>query len=1193
MTLSAFFTMTGTVPSTKLGSAGGDIERGVLIAAISTAAAVADATGLFERVAAIAAVSTVDIAPTLPFTPASNTNTLAWFDFSDPDTQTISGTDLTALTNKIAGGTITLDGGAGVVFDGTRRVGGGVAARFGDSSTAGFTIGSIPNVVLNYFVGARQETSVNVSLIGDADSYLPIGFVGSSDANDLRWENVNDPVGSVYYGGVSQDASFAPTNRSTSHEWTTRFLVHTFLNIPATTQDKKFGYATTGTYTLGGNATRLVIVEGTMTTDEVTAMQDYFRRADLWEDVIFSLETDGSLIYDRSKNYVRPITRLGGVAPDVKAEYPDGSIYFDGTDDYMTMSGNVVGWDIVEDEWARSFTIDADFINEVTPNDLCVIMGQIGPGAGSNNFSWMLGHAVSGELQFQTWSSPNGSGNVIFATTKFPAANERIRVRIDQDGVRLRCYIDGVMVASRAAVATGLGQGDINIGQRGASYNSDWFQGWLGGLRVIKGVALCGSDAGYVIADEEVSLVESAPVVSISATSAVAVTTTDVASETAARYWRIQQTTNQANGSNTIISCSEIDWYETPGGAILNSGGTPIRSSALEPSFEASFAYDNNNSTFWASGVEYGRAWLGYDFGSPVTVNEFLYRNRSGSAFGAEEAMTSGVVASSDDGATWTDRWHLTSPGTWPSGGEIRTFTNPYLNITRMPVGGTGWTSVGTSNVDGAAESGWASDTIRLSIPGNLSPDFDADKIRITVSSRAGGTTPITGMWASIASNQTHGTLSVPVPISFDGSTAPFTIGAGESKVSDVIPIRYLKGLGRNLQISMEFQAGADLLGGTNTPNWDAKFKSGAFGASTSGSGWSTSTYDSYVVTDVEFFQVNEGELEATAVVAASSTVAVVLEFQPTIPAGTFSEDLVGFPVKINLADAPADFWDNVATTDGQDITVTDGSDVAIPSYVQKIDTTAKTGIVYAKQDIATATDTVFKVIGNNDAGMTAPAASDPLGKNAVWSNYAAAYFFNGDLTDETGNGRTLTAVGTPAYLADGGMDTKSAAWYGHVTDAALANIDFTMFGVAMRTIDNTDNQTFMAMNDAVGSNTDRQLLGVRDSTNQWTFFSTDYSWQESGVTADLDVVVSMGFRARAAGANPDSYHYLNGVSFSPSNDSYGSDQALIVGSGRGSTSSDWRGEIYVALYRVATFGSDEWARAEDLNFRQALGLFT
>jgi len=153
-----------------------------------------------------------------------------------------------------------------------------------------------------------------------------------------------------------------------------------------------------------------------------------------------------------------------------------------------------------------------------------------------------------------------------------------------------------------------------------------------------------------------------------------------------------------------------------------------------------------------------------------------------------------------------------------------------------------------------------------------------------------------------------------------------------------------------------------------------------------------------------------------------------------TIDADAVNEDLVNYPVYVNLSHLGTAFWNGVQS-DGRDIRVTTDGGVELPIDLVEINTTTKTGELYfLASAISNTANTVFYIHFNNPAAA-AYGATNQYGRQAVWANYEAVYHFNENptisITDMTGNGHNLFPTsGTPATttgLVGTALDTTAA----------------------------------------------------------------------------------------------------------------------------------------------------------------------
>jgi hypothetical protein len=133
-----------------------------------------------------------------------------------------------------------------------------------------------------------------------------------------------------------------------------------------------------------------------------------------------------------------------------------------------------------------------------------------------------------------------------------------------------------------------------------------------------------------------------------------------------------------------------------------------------------------------------------------------------------------------------------------------------------------------------------------------------------------------------------------------------------------------------------------------------------------------------------------------------------------TIASGEVSSNLTDFPVYVDLADMPSGFWANVAS-DGSDIEVTDSGGTPIPFDLVYFDHSGEDGDLYFKApSVLSGSPNTFDI--NVGDGATAPAVTDPLGRNAVWSAFTRVYHGRANI-DRTGAGGAATLVGDAAFI--------------------------------------------------------------------------------------------------------------------------------------------------------------------------------
>ncbi|HRY82837.1 MAG TPA: DUF2341 domain-containing protein, partial [Candidatus Moranbacteria bacterium] len=139
-----------------------------------------------------------------------------------------------------------------------------------------------------------------------------------------------------------------------------------------------------------------------------------------------------------------------------------------------------------------------------------------------------------------------------------------------------------------------------------------------------------------------------------------------------------------------------------------------------------------------------------------------------------------------------------------------------------------------------------------------------------------------------------------------------------------------------------------------------------------------------------------------------------------TIDHAKVGATLTNFPVYVNLADLGANFFSAVKS-DGADIRITNSSGTELPYELVSIDANANTGELYFKADsLSSGTNTSFYIYYGNSSA-SAYAASDPYGRNNVWTNgYVMVQHMKDTTTSTTsdstsnGNNGSKTSANNP-----------------------------------------------------------------------------------------------------------------------------------------------------------------------------------
>lgn len=167
--------------------------------------------------------------------------------------------------------------------------------------------------------------------------------------------------------------------------------------------------------------------------------------------------------------------------------------------------------------------------------------------------------------------------------------------------------------------------------------------------------------------------------------------------------------------------------------------------------------------------------------------------------------------------------------------------------------------------------------------------------------------------------------------------------------------------------------------------------------------------------------RIRTPSLAGTAAPSASGLHTIVLTIDRTKVPGSVSN----FPVYVDLSLLPAGFWSRVSAGGGNIRAWMNDGITELPREVVSCDTGGQTGELHIKYtgQISSAVDTVIKL--TMPVGASDYAATDPYGRNAVWSDYLMVHHFqevSGTLVDSTGRGNNAVAVNSPTYGATGKM---------------------------------------------------------------------------------------------------------------------------------------------------------------------------
>lgn len=118
----------------------------------------------------------------------------------------------------------------------------------------------------------------------------------------------------------------------------------------------------------------------------------------------------------------------------------------------------------------------------------------------------------------------------------------------------------------------------------------------------------------------------------------------------------------------------------------------------------------------------------------------------------------------------------------------------------------------------------------------------------------------------------------------------------------------------------------------------------------------------------------------------------------------------INFPVYVDLANLPAEFWTHVKS-DGSDIRVTNSDGTELAREIENINTGTSTGALWFKAE--SISDSAYYYIYYGNAAATEPAASATYGSQKVWDDGESNYFKG---VWHLPNGTTLSGNDSTSY---------------------------------------------------------------------------------------------------------------------------------------------------------------------------------
>lgn len=192
-------------------------------------------------------------------------------------------------------------------------------------------------------------------------------------------------------------------------------------------------------------------------------------------------------------------TRLRGAATFVgnaqldtaQFKYGSSSLLMDGTGDYITFPDSD-DFDLGSD----NFTLEAF----VRFNSVSGFQTIICKHKETTLRSWSFDWTGSSNNLLRLLTSTNGSATTAFQFAWVPVINTWYHVCAERSGTDVRLYVDGAMIGKSAGGLSGSLFNNtevIRIGAIGGSPDANFFNGWIDGMRITRGLALYASDSGF------------------------------------------------------------------------------------------------------------------------------------------------------------------------------------------------------------------------------------------------------------------------------------------------------------------------------------------------------------------------------------------------------------------------------------------------------------------------------------------------------------------------------------------------------------------------------------------------------------------------------------------------------------------------------------------------------------------------
>lgn len=208
----------------------------------------------------------------------------------------------------------------------------------------------------------------------------------------------------------------------------------------------------------------------------------------------------------------------------------------------------------------------------------------------------------------------------------------------------------------------------------------------------------------------------------------------------------------------------------------------------------------------------------------------------------------------------------------------------------------------------------------------------------------------------------------------------------------------------------------------------------------------------------------------------------------------------------VALSDAPEEWWDvldAISDTDLETVRVSTTSDVLVPAYVARGVLANRAGTLLVQgAALSTSTNVTLRVWVGGSA--SAPAVTDPEGRNAALNYYRSFHFPGDSNVDITGNGFTLSPQNLPGTAASPLEEIDAASLNGSNQAFHLSNPisgwPMTVESLAYTTSDSVASTIFSLGNSASGASQNIAVLRLRGDSLDRLYFAVDGN---SGSTAN------------------------------------------------------------------------------------------